>query len=119
MPSLKTAFRYLINMGTLGLVINPILFGFYFLNFGEYLDGLTKLILVTVFGFSYFGQMCGLVVLRHLEIQSQGGSLHTAQTPVVSKEEEAEEKKRLKKQGWILQVIFVVIVLIAIKIANS
>jgi hypothetical protein len=63
--------------------------------------------------------MCGLVVLRYLEIQSQGGSLHTAQTPAVSKEEEAEEKKRLKKQGWILQVIFVVIVLIAIKIANS
>jgi hypothetical protein len=106
-------------MGVLGLILLPPAYGYSLYRLWDFLEAFDVVKSLTAFGLFYFGQMCGVVVLLHLQIQSQGGSLHTAQTPAVSKEEEAEEKKRLKKQGCILQVIFVVIVLIAIKIANS
>jgi len=68
MPSLKTAFRYLVTMGALGLVVNPILMGVYIFSFGGWLD---NLIVTAIFGLVYFGQMCSFVILLHLAAQSE------------------------------------------------
>jgi hypothetical protein len=69
MPSIRTAYAWLIAMGFLGVIGLPIIFGF-----GIYIswDALsTGAIITQVTGMliSVFSSMCGVVVLKQLEAQ--------------------------------------------------
>ena len=111
MPSIRTAYAWLIAMGFLGVIGLPIIFGF-----GIYIswDALsTGAIITQVTGMliSVFSSMCGVVVLKQLEAQYLLNE--SADTAVEKEEEEEEEKrKRRKRNTRRLQIFFVIAVII-------
>jgi len=88
MPSLRTAFAYLINMGLLGLFVTPIAYLSFLVRFWDYIDSFYVAVSLTFFGLTYFGQMCGVVVLGKLD-----DHLHNHPEGIVSDRTEKLPKK--------------------------
>lgn len=124
MPSLKTAFGYLIVMGLLGLILAPLVYGYYLYAFWDHIDEITGTISLTLFGLGYFGQMCGVVVLQHLESRSESAgpsrdsvlaaknatTEHPAENRKISEGEGAKDMK-IFLFGFTVLVIIIIVAL--------
>lgn len=119
MPSIRTAYAWLIAMGFLGVIGLPIIFGF-----GIYIswDALsTGAIITQVTGMliSVFSSMCGVVVLKQLEaqyLQSEDAKNESAknESPKAESPKDESPKKEIDAVGIALVSFFLALVLGAV-----